>query len=129
MPSEPDLGSLPALPIDNEGPVFKAPWEAQVFAMALKLHEAGYFTWAEWTESLGKAIKADQTRGDPDLGDTYYEHWLACLEAIIAEKGLLTPAMLDQRKEAIRHEQERIHRLDHPREPRSDRIGFQGHHT
>ena len=88
---------LPGQPRDDEGPVFKEPWEAQAFALALKLHEAGHFTWAEWTEALSAEIKAAQARGDPDLGDTYYEHWLAA-----ATKGLVPAADLAARKAAWR---------------------------
>ncbi len=90
----------PGQPRDDEGPVFEEPWEAQAFALTLKLHEAGHFTWAEWTETLSAEIKAAQARGDPDLGDTYYRHWLAALERLAAEKGLVPTSDLDARKAA-----------------------------
>ena len=61
---------LPAIPRDQEGPVFRAPWEAQAFAMAVKLHEAGYFTWSEWAERLAQEIKRAQEGGDPDRKST-----------------------------------------------------------
>ena len=90
---------LPALPRDEAGaPVFQAPWEAQAFAMAVRLHEAGHFTWAEWAERLAQAIKRAQAAGDPDRGDTYYHHWLATLEILVAEKGLIGADELRQRK-------------------------------
>jgi nitrile hydratase accessory protein len=89
---------LPAIPRDAEGPVFGAPWEAQAFAMAVKLHEAGHFTWTEWAERLATEIAAARAAGDPDLGDTYYRHWLAALEKIVTEKGLLRAAELEVRK-------------------------------
>ena len=40
--------TLPDLPRDADGPVFREPWEAQAFAMAVSLHERGLFTWPEW---------------------------------------------------------------------------------
>jgi len=90
---------LPALPRDDEdGPVFKAPWEAQAFAMAVKLHEAGVFTWPEWAERLAAEIRRARAAGDPDLGATYYEHWLAALEGLVAEKGLVAAGDLRRRK-------------------------------
>lgn len=89
---------LPALPRDADGPVFRAPWEAQAFAMAVKLHEAGHFTWREWADRLAAEIRRARERGDPDLGTTYYEHWLAALEAIVAEKGLVDGGELARRK-------------------------------
>lgn len=89
---------LDAIPRDEHGPVFRAPWEAQAFALAVKLHEAGCFTWREWADRLAAEIRAARERGDPDRGDTYYEHWLAALETIVAEKGLIGAEELARRK-------------------------------
>ena len=50
-----DLKALPLLPHDADGPVFKAPWEAHAFAMTLKLHECGVFSWSEWAAALSRA--------------------------------------------------------------------------
>jgi len=83
------LADLPAIPRDEEGPVFREPWEAQAFAMAVKLHAAGCFTWREWADRLAREITEARERGDPDLGTTYYRHWLAALERLVAEKGLV----------------------------------------
>ena len=79
---------LPGLPRDAEGPVFREPWEAQAFAMALALHARGLFTWPEWAATLGAEIKRAQAAGDPDTGGTYYRHWLNALERLVAEKGI-----------------------------------------
>jgi nitrile hydratase accessory protein len=78
------------LPRDDDGPVFREPWEAQAFAMALSLHERGVFTWNEWAAALADEIKLAQANGDPDTGTTYYRHWLASLEKLIAAKGVAT---------------------------------------
>ncbi len=91
---------LPGLPRDDEGPVFAAPWQAQVFAMAVRLHEGGHFTWNEWAERLGAEIKSAREAGDPDLGDTYYDHWLRALEGLVAGKGLVGAADLSARRDA-----------------------------
>jgi nitrile hydratase accessory protein len=90
---------LPQLPQDAEGPVFKAPWEAQAFAMTLALHERGVFTWNEWAAALSQAIRDAQAAGDPDTGENYYSHWLVALERITTGKGLVTGMMLDHRKQ------------------------------
>jgi nitrile hydratase accessory protein len=79
---------LPGLPQDDAGPVFSAPWQAQAFAMTLVLHERGLFTWSEWAQALSQAIARAQAAGDPDLGDTYYRHWLDALETLLQAKGL-----------------------------------------
>ena len=79
---------MPGLPRDEQGPVFREPWEAQAFAMALALQQRGVFTWSEWAAALGEEIKRAQRAGDPDTGETYYRHWLATLERLVAEKGV-----------------------------------------
>lgn len=80
--------AVPTIPRDAEGPVFREPWEAQAFAMALALHERGLFTWPEWAATLADEIKRAQAAGDPDTGETYYHHWLRTLERLVAEKGV-----------------------------------------
>ena len=86
--------ALPGLPRDSGGPVFREPWEAQAFAMVLALHRQGLFTWPEWAATLAAEIKRAQAVGDPDTGATYYHHWLAALEHLVAEKGVTDPASL-----------------------------------
>jgi len=82
------LDDLPGQPRDEHGPVFRAPWEAQAFAMALALHERGLFSWPEWAAALAAAITRAQAAGDADLGATYYRHWLDALESLVIAKGL-----------------------------------------
>ena len=92
--------ALPGQPRDGDGPVFREPWEAQAFALALNLYEAGHFTWPEWAEALAAEIRAAQAGGDPDLGDTYYRHWLAALERLVTTKGLVLDPEMAARKAA-----------------------------
>jgi nitrile hydratase accessory protein len=88
------------IPRDEDGPVFREPWEAEAFALAVSLNERGLFTWKEWAKILGEEIKKAQAAGDPDTGETYYQHWLATLERILAEKGVADPAMLTRTRHA-----------------------------
>jgi len=92
--------AVPSIPCDAEGPVFREPWEAQAFAMALVLHERGLFSWSEWAATLSAEIKRAQAAGDPDTGETYYRHWLAALERLIAEKGITTSETLHRYRDA-----------------------------
>src|SRR6185437_852765 len=89
-----------SIPRTAEGPVFREPWEAQAFALALSLNERGLFTWKEWAATLGDEIKKAQAAGDPDTGETYYHHWLATLERIVAEKGLSDSGTLARTRDA-----------------------------
>lgn len=92
--------ALPGIPRDEGGPVFREPWEAQAFSMALALHERGVFTWPEWAATLADEITRAQAAGDPDTGETYYRHWLAALERLVAEKGIATRETLDRYRDA-----------------------------
>ena len=92
--------NLAAMPRDADGPVFAEPWQAQAFALAVKLSAQGHFTWKEWAATLADELKAAAGRGEPDDGSRYYHHWLAALERLVAAKGLADPAALEARKEA-----------------------------
>ena len=94
------LAALPKLPRDAGGPVFAEPWQAQAFALAVKLSERGHFTWKEWAAALATELKAAAERGEPDDGSRYYHHWLAALERLVISKRLSDPDALLARKEA-----------------------------
>lgn len=105
----PDLQKLPDLPVDEEGPVFKEPWEARAFALAVRLQEQGLFTWNEWAEQLGASIEAARSAGDEDRGDTYFYHWLDCLETIVTRNGLASTATLAEGKQQAHEAHQRLH--------------------
>jgi nitrile hydratase accessory protein len=92
--------ALPPLPRDTDGPVFAEPWQAQAFALAVKLSEQGHFTWKEWATTLAAELKSAADRGQPDDGTHYYDHWLAALERLVTSKGLSDSGALLARKEA-----------------------------
>ena len=80
--------------------MFAEPWEAQAFALAVKLAERGYFSWNEWTATLADELRSAADRGETDDGSRYYHHWLAALERLVTSKGLTDRAALEKRKEA-----------------------------
>lgn len=88
------------LPRNGNEPVFREPWEAKAFAMAIELHASGLFTWPEWAQALSGAIRDAQAEGDPDCGDSYYRHWLTALEAIVVTRAVVTTEGLAERREA-----------------------------
>ncbi len=101
------IAAVPGIPRGPEGPVFREPWEAEAFAMAVALHKRGLFDWSEWTAVLAEEIRRAQARGDPDTGETYYRHWLAALERIVAEKGVTDAASLARYRDAWDHAADR----------------------
>ena len=101
------LAQLARLPVDDSGPVFAEPWQAQAFALAVKLSERGCFTWTEWAAALAAELKGAADGGRADDGSRYYHHWLSALEHLVTKKGLSDDAALRARKEdwaeAYRH--------------------------
>ncbi|MBX3483510.1 nitrile hydratase accessory protein [Phenylobacterium sp.] len=94
--SAPDVLGLPRLPRDAEGPVFAEPWQAQAFALTLKLHERGAFTWPDWAAALSRELAADPA----DDGTRYYDHWVAALEGLVTGRNLAGADELETRKTA-----------------------------
>tara|TARA_A100001037_G_scaffold262946_1_gene252898 strand:+ start:177 stop:572 length:396 start_codon:yes stop_codon:yes gene_type:complete len=92
-----DITALPGLPDDGSGPVFSSPWQAQIFSLVVGLHEAGCFSWSEWTEALSREIADDsngggdgaQTQQETTPSDSYYRFWVSALEQILARKTIL----------------------------------------
>jgi nitrile hydratase accessory protein len=99
-PRPEELAWLPRLPCDEGGPVFAEPWEADAFALAVRLSVQGHFTWKEWAAALADELAAAAARGEPDDGSRYYLHWLTALERLVVAKRLSDPAELLARKEA-----------------------------
>ena len=115
--SSPDL--LPGQPQTTGELVFREPWEAHAFAMAVRLHEQGLFTWPQWAATLAEEISQAQLAGDPDTGETYYHHWLAALERLVAEQGAASAAQQEATRAAWRNAAHRTPH-GHPIELRPD---------
>ena len=98
----PSPSLLAGQPAADGAPVFREPWEAHAFAMAVRLHEQGLFTWPQWAAALAEEIQRAQAAGDPDTGDTYYHHWLAALERLVAEQGAASVEDQERTREAWR---------------------------
>jgi 3-hydroxy-9,10-secoandrosta-1,3,5(10)-triene-9,17-dione monooxygenase len=95
------LSASETIPLHDEGGrVFAEPWQAQAFALAVRLSAQGHFTWKEWADTLAAELQSAADRGEPDDGSRYYHHWLAALERLVSSKGLADPAALLERKEA-----------------------------
>lgn len=105
--ADPAVRALPGQPLQCGEPVFAEPWQAQAFALTLALHRRGLFSWSEWADALSRQIAAAQAAGDADLGDTYYHHWLAALEALVARKGASSAAELARYRDAWDHAADR----------------------
>ncbi len=88
--------SLPEAP----APVFAEPWQAQIFALAVALQNAGLFSAQEWAQALGAEIDRALAQGGCRDGSDYYERWCAALETLLAEKGIATPAIVGERAAA-----------------------------
>lgn len=66
-------------------PVFNEAWQAQTLGLAATLVEAGMFSAAQWSDSLGAALKQAAADGRPDDTETYYAAALNALETLLAD--------------------------------------------
>ncbi len=115
---EPSIGGVSSIaPAAMDEPVFREPWEAQAFAMAVLLHQRGLFTWEEWAQALGAQIaSAREATGTTSAASnvkadvSYYQHWLAALETLVAAKGASSPDELTRFQRAWQHA---AHRTPH----------------
>jgi len=99
--------TIPEIPRAGDDPVFREPWEARAFAIAMALHDRGLFTWTEWASALAQQIKQAQAKGDIDTGENYYRHWLATLESLVSAKGIAPASVLHRYRDAWDHAAER----------------------
>jgi len=83
-----------ALPRSNGELVFEAPWECRAFGMAVALNEDKQYEWSEFQGRLAEEIAEAERTG---ASSTYYERWLASLERLLLEKGMVTPEELESR--------------------------------
>lgn len=94
------FASTNGLPRDGDEPVFAEPWQAEAFALTVRLYEAGCFTWAEWADTLAAVLREVRERDKLDDGSHYYDHWLVALERLITANQVLSVSDLERRKAA-----------------------------
>lgn len=83
-----------SLPRSNGELVFAAPWEGRVFGIAVTLNENGVYEWSEFQRRLAEEIAVAPP---DDKGAVYYERWLASLERLLLERGMITRDELEDR--------------------------------
>lgn len=77
---------------------FRAPWEAQAFALTVALHKAGRFTWPDWTAALAAEIALAERSGEPGPDRSFYRCWLSALEKLVVAHALAGDAELRVRR-------------------------------
>lgn len=114
-----------ALPRDAKTPVFEEAWQGHAFAMVMALYQRGHYDWAQWDDYLGPQIASPDYFGgaeEPEPEETpapaganynrfladceadganYYHYWLAAMERLLDDIGLVPTAELDARAAAI----------------------------
>ena len=83
-----------SLPRSNGELVFAAPWEGRAFGIAVALNEGGAYEWSDFQSRLAEEIAAAPP---DDEGSVYYERWLASLERLLLEQGMITREELENR--------------------------------
>jgi nitrile hydratase accessory protein len=88
----------PAAPPRSNGElVFAEPWESRAFGLAVTLYDAGAFEWSQFQAALIAQIAAWERGHEAGECFSYYRCWLAALESVLAETGLVTANDVTQR--------------------------------
>lgn len=81
----------PLLRPKGEAP-FHDSWEAEAYALGNLLVKLNHVTPKEWMELMAESIQEAQSFGDPDTGESYYQHWCRSLEKYCFKTGLSHPS-------------------------------------
>jgi nitrile hydratase accessory protein len=84
------LGTETPLPRDNGELVFDEPWQGRALGMGVVVLERLGLPWSEFRRHLAGAIAARGQRGGESAATAYYAAWLDALEALLAERGLVS---------------------------------------
>lgn len=102
--TNPELDGPIEPPRKNGELVFEAPWEARAFGMAMVLYQQDVYPWGEFSGRLAAASAEEGTAPEdsvfplpPTIESRYYEKWLAALEGVVRERGLITDQEIQER--------------------------------
>ena len=104
-----------APPRSNGELVFEEPWQARAFGVAVGLVEEQELDWESFRGRLIDEIGAREREHGGASGDpgAYYERWLAALERLVLETGMVSSAELEARMREIAAEDLHDHGHDH----------------
>lgn len=75
---------------DMNAPTFDADWQRRAFGVAVALSEFGHYPWEDFQQQLITAIGAWETTSGAEQGAwQYYDHWLAALEHVLLDHGVV----------------------------------------
>lgn len=96
-----DTSGPAAPPRDNGELVFDAPWEGRAFSAALALSDAGRIDWEDFRQTLISEIGDWEATHPGGQGWAYYDRWLAALERLVSESGLVSAGELHERAQLL----------------------------
>lgn len=121
-----EMTGVAALPRQNGELVFDEPWESRAFGLAVALTELGAYPWEDFRTGLIDEIEqwehGHRPAGSPSApaerdGEwSYYQHWLASLERVLLERGLVSVEEIEERERTLATLDDHDH--DHAHETR-----------
>lgn len=81
---------------------FDEPWQSRAFGIVLAFSEEKVIDYEDFRKNLIKSI--DDWEKSHELDDkswVYYEQWLAALEQLAVDKGMITKEEVDKRTDEI----------------------------
>ncbi|RKF17096.1 nitrile hydratase accessory protein [Roseovarius spongiae] len=85
------------------GPLFRAPWQARIFALIVALAQAGRLPWRAFQARLAAEITEMETKGAPEgVEDGYFDCWLRAAGEAMSQQRLIAPGEVDAQIDALR---------------------------
>jgi nitrile hydratase accessory protein len=98
MEMNPNSALKPLAGVDGE-PAFDEAWQAEALAIADTLVQNGLFSAADWSQTLGAALRQAETGGAADDQQTYYQCVLNALETLIARHSEIDRQTMDGKRD------------------------------
>jgi len=92
-----DSALKPLASVDGEA-AFDEAWQAEALAIADTLVQNGLFSAADWSQTLGAALRQAETDGAADDQQTYYQCVLGALESLIAQHSEIDRQAMDGKR-------------------------------
>lgn len=92
-----DIDGPAAPPRRNGELVFQEPWEGRAFGLAVALRDLDLFQWEAFRRKLIAAVAVADRAPEGESRPGYYENWLAALQNLLVESGLISTSEVDHR--------------------------------
>ncbi|MET0704409.1 MAG: nitrile hydratase accessory protein [Mycobacterium sp.] len=89
---------------DMNQPTFQEDWQRRAFGLAVALSEFDHYSWDDFQGELIRSIDTWEKEGKAASSWEYYDHWVAALQRVVDEHGLLADGYVGPRERDHDHD-------------------------